>query len=258
MIGHRFKFQEYFDLVLLKNFRTELFFEEHFGEVRQRGFQSLILLFFIIGTVFLNIKDIVKILENPVESIRFFQSSPGEYFVSTLKIAFYGGFLFSIPFLLGQLICFFLPGLTNKEGFFIMSLLGSSLLLFLVGLIFSYFILIPAALNFFLNYSLGVIDPLWSFDEYFNFVLVLFFSTGVIFQIPIVQVILSLSKILSGQTMLQSWKYILLFSTFLGAVLTPSADPLTQLLLSGAVFFLYLFGSYFSIFLTKSTFLSYK
>ena len=52
--------------------------------------------------------------------------------------------------------------------------------------------------------------------------------------------------------MLKGWKYVLLFSTIIGAVLTPSADPLTQLLLSAAVFFLYLLGSVISIFLTKS------
>jgi sec-independent protein translocase protein TatC len=53
--------------------------------------------------------------------------------------------------------------------------------------------------------------------------------------------------------MLELWKYVLLLSTVLGAVLTPSADPLTQLLLSGAVFFLYLIGSFFVLFLHKNT-----
>ena len=128
----------------------------------------------------------------------------------------------------------------------------SSILLFLVGLIFCYFILIPAALNFFINYSSGVIEPLWSFDQYFNFILVLFLSTGIIFQIPVIQVMLSFSKIITGKKMLQLWKYVLLSSTIIGAILTPSADPLTQLILSGAVFSLYIFGSFFSIFLTKS------
>ena len=63
---------------------------------------------------------------------------------------------------------------------------------------------------------------------------------------------LSLSKIVTGTKMLQLWKYILLLSTVIGAVLTPSADPLTQLLLSSAVFFLYILGSLFAIFLGKS------
>lgn len=121
----------------------------------------------------------------------------------------------------------------------------------MLGLLFSYFILIPAALTFFINYSSDVIEPLWSFDQYFNFILVLFFSTGIVFQIPIIQIILSFSKIISGNKMLKLWKYVFLISTILGAILTPSVDPLTQLLLSGAVFLLYLLGSFFVIFLTK-------
>jgi sec-independent protein translocase protein TatC len=143
------------------------------------------------------------------------------------------------------------PGLTSQEKKIIIGLLLSSIVLFLTGLIFSYYVLIPAALNFFLNYSEDVIEPLWSFDQYFSFILVLFLSTGIIFQLPVVQVILSFSKIITGKKMLQLWKYVLLLSTVIGAVLTPSADPLTQLLLSGAVFILYLLGSGIAIFLTK-------
>jgi len=101
---------------------------------------------------------------------------------------------------------------------------------------------IPAALNFFLNYSEEVIEPFWSFDQYFEFVLVLFYSTGFAFQIPIIQILLGLLNILSTQQMLNAWRYIILVSTILGAILTPSTDPLTQLLLSLAIMLLYFIG----------------
>ena len=248
-----FRFYTYSNIAKTKNFLTELFFDEHIEEIRQRCFQSFFIILLVILSAFLDITHIVKILEVPVENIRFFQASPGEYFISTVKIAFYAGLVFSIPVLLSQLIFFLLPGLTKKEKKLIIGLIVSSFLLFLLGLVFSYFILIPAALKFFINYSSDIIEPLLSFDQYFSFILVLFLSTGFIFQVPILQVILSLSKILTGKKMLEGWRYILLFSTVIGAVLTPSADPFTQLLLSGAVFFLYLIGSLFSIFLVKPT-----
>ena len=114
--------------------------------------------------------------------------------------------------------------------------------MFGLGLVFSYYILIPAALNFFLNYSNEVIEPLWSFDQYFDFILILFYSTGLAFQIPIIQILLGLLNIVSVEQMLGSWRYIILISTIIGAVLTPSTDPLTQLLLSSAILLLYLFG----------------
>ena len=143
---------------------------------------------------------------------------------------------------MSQVILFLLPGLTKKEINIIFPLLISSLLLFVLGLIFSYYTLIPAALNFFLNYSEEVLEPFWSFDQYFEFILVLFYSTGLAFQIPIVQILIGLLNIISPSQMLSAWRYIILISTILGAILTPSTDPLTQLLLSLAILLLYFLG----------------
>ena len=191
---------------------------------------------------FFEVKSLVQILELPISNVKFFQLSPGEYFVSTVKIAFYTGLLFSTPFLLSQIILFLLPGLTKTEIKIILPLLLISLVLFSLGLSFSYFILIPAALNFFLTYSDEVIEPLWSFDQYFEFILVLFYSTGLAFQIPIIQIVLGFLNIVSAKQMLEAWRYVILISTIIGAVLTPSTDPLTQLLLSSAILLLYFSG----------------
>lgn len=185
----------------------------------------------------------VRLLELPVTDVKFFQSAPGEYFISTLKISFYTGLLFGSPFILSQILLFLLPGLTENEKKIILPLLLGSLILFTFGLIFSYYILIPAALNFFLNYSDEVIEPLWSFDEYFEFIVVLFYSTGLAFQIPIIQIILGLLRIVSAEQMLKAWRYVIIGSTVIGAVLTPSTDPLTQLLLSIAILALYFSGA---------------
>ena len=220
----------------------ELPFSEHIEELRQRIFLLFWVIIILTCTAFIEVKDLVKILELPIQNVRFFQISPGEYFISTIKISFYTGLLFSSPFVIGQLILFLLPGLTKKETKIILPLLLSSLVLFGLGLAFSYYTLIPAALNFFLNYSEEVIEPLWSFDQYFEFVLVLFYSTGLAFQIPILQILVGLLNIVSPKQMLNVWKYVILISTILGAILTPSTDPLTQLLLSLAILLLYFSG----------------
>jgi sec-independent protein translocase protein TatC len=143
---------------------------------------------------------------------------------------------------MGQIILFLLPGLTKKETKVILPLLLSSLCLFGFGLIFSYYALIPAALNFFLTYSDEVIEPFWSFDQYFEFILVLFYSTGLAFQIPVIQILLGLLNIVSAKQMLAAWRYVILISTIIGAILTPSTDPLTQSLLSIAILMLYFSG----------------
>ena len=232
-----------FNFQKTENSTLELPFSEHIEELRQRLFHIFWIILFLICLSFFEVKYLVKILELPVNNVKFFQLSPGEYFISTVKISFYTGLLFGSPFIIGQLILFLLPGLTQKETKIILPLLLSSLCLFGLGLIFSYYILIPAALNFFLNYSNEVIEPFWSFDEYFEFILVLFYSTGLAFQIPIIQILLGLLNLVSAKQMFSIWRYIILLSTIIGAILTPSTDPFTQLLLSLAILLLYFSGA---------------
>jgi len=221
----------------------ELPFSEHIEELRQRIFHLFWIVLLLTCAAFFEVKFLVKILELPVNDVKFFQLSPGEYFFSTVKISFYTGLLFGSPFVMSQIILFLLSGLTNNEKKIILPLLVSSLLLFALGLLFSYYILIPAALNFLLSYSDEVIEPFWSFDQYFEFILVLFYSTGLAFQIPIIQILFGLLNIVSAKQMLSAWRYIILISTIIGAVLTPSTDPLTQILLSLAILLLYFSGA---------------
>ena len=92
----------------------ELPFSEHMEELRQRIFHIFWIVLLLTSIAFFEVKILVKILELPVSNVKFFQLSPGEYFVSTVKISFYTGLLFSSPFAIGQIILFLLPGLTPK------------------------------------------------------------------------------------------------------------------------------------------------
>jgi len=231
-----------FNFTVNETVTLELPFSEHIEELRQRIFHTFWIILLLTCIAFFEVKFLVKILELPVNNVKFFQLSPGEYFVSTVKISFYTGLLFGSPFAIGQIILFLLPGLTKKETKIILPLLLSSLCLFGFGLVFSYYALIPAALNFFLNYSDEVIEPFWSFDQYFEFILVLFYSTGIAFQIPIIQILLGLLNLISAKEMLAAWRYVILISTIIGAILTPSTDPFTQILLSAAILLLYFSG----------------
>jgi len=240
-----------FNFTNTRTISLELPFTEHIEELRQRLIHIFWIILFFTCIAFIEVKLLVKILELPVDNVKFFQLSPGEYFVSTVKISFYTGLLFGTPFAIGQMILFLLPGLTGKEKKVILPLMLSSIALFGLGLLFSYYVLIPAALNFFLSYSDEVIEPLWSFDQYFEFTLVLFYSTGLAFQIPIIQILLGLLNFVTAQQMLGVWRYVILVSTIIGAVLTPSTDPLTQLLLSFAILLLY-FSGVGTLFLIKN------
>jgi sec-independent protein translocase protein TatC len=225
-----------------ENLIVAVAFSEHIEELRQRIYQSLIISFLVMILFFTDVNSWVEILTNSVKMIKFIQLAPGEYFISTLKISIYAGLLFSLPIIITQTTLFILPGLSESEKNFILPLLILSSILFISGIIFSYKILIPAALIFFVKYGSGFVEPLWSFDEYLNFVTSLFFTTGITFQIPLVQIILGLTNVSSSSQMLKIWKYIIVGATIVGAILTPSTDPITQLCLSFAIIFLYFIG----------------
>ena len=229
----------------------EMALSEHIEEFSQRLVFCLIIIVLAILLCFIDVKEIVRLFQAPAIGVKFLQFSPGEYFFASVKIATFCGILISSPIILYQLLLYLIPGLTKKERDIVLPVSFGSGFLFLLGLAFSYFFLVPAALRFFLSYGAEVVEPFWSFDQYFEFIIVLLFSTGIAFQLPVIQVMLGLLKVVSGQTMISAWRYVILGSTVIGAVLTPSVDPLTQLLMSGIVLFLYFSGAGIVLLLEK-------
>lgn len=221
---------------------VEMSLFDHLEELRMRIFYSLIAVFIGIIGCFIVVKPLVQVLEVPAQGVKFLQLAPGEFFFVSIKVAGYSGLVISSPFILYQIIRFVLPGLTRRERKLLAPVVLGSSVLFFAGLVFAYIALIPAALNFFITYGEDVVEQAWSIDRYFEFVLLLLFSTGLAFQIPIIQLILSFLGIVSSQTMVKGWRFVVLGGVILGAVLTPSTDPLTQSLLAGAVLGLYFGG----------------
>jgi sec-independent protein translocase protein TatC len=221
---------------------VEMSLFDHLEELRQRIFYALGAV--IVGVIgcFVFVKRIVQLLEVPAQGAQFLQLSPGEYFFVSIKVAGYSGLLVASPFILYQIVQFVLPGLSRRERRLIAPIVFGSTILFVAGLVFAYLALIPAALNFFINYGEGVVEQLWSIDRYFEFVLLLLFSTGLAFQVPIVQLLLGTLGIVSSRQMLSNWRYVIMIAAIMGAVLTPSTDPVTQSLFAGAVLILYFGG----------------
>lgn len=231
---------------------AEMSLSDHLEELRQRAFWSIVTALSSIIVCISSVKSIVKILQEPALGIKFLQFAPGEYFFASIKVATYTGLLISSPFIIYQILLFILPGMTKTERKSILPIIFGAVTLFLSGLSFGYFILVPAALNFFINYGAEVVEPFWSFDQYFEFILILLFSTGLAFQLPVIQIMLGLLRIISGDTMLSIWRYVVLGSTIIGAILTPSVDPVTQILMSSIVLILYFLGAGIVIVIEKS------
>lgn len=228
--------------IFQSNKHTNMSITEHLQELRQR--LIFILIFFIVSTTIsgLLLKKLTFILQLPAINVKFLQLAPGEFFFVSMKIAIYSGIILSCPFALYQIMLFILPGLTSYEVKIITPIIIGSIFLFFCGLVFGYCTIAPISLKFFLNYGTNIVEPIWSFEEYFNFILILLLSTGLAFQIPIIQLFLGLLNIISSDKMIAIWKYIIITATIIAAIITPSTDPLTQILLSSAIIILYING----------------
>jgi len=229
----------------------EMALSEHIEEFSQRLIFCLIFLLLATLLCFADVKEIVRVFQAPAIGVKFLQFSPGEYFFASVKIAVFCGILIGSPLVLYQLLLYLIPGLTKNERDIVLPVSLGSGILFFIGLLFSYFFLVPAALRFFISYGSEVVEPFWSFDQYFDFVAVLLFATGLAFQVPAIQVVLGLLGIVTGEKMLSAWKYVIVICTIAAAIITPSTDPVTQILLSTALLSLYLGGSGFVILLKK-------
>ena len=217
---------------------------EHLEELRDRAIVSAGACGVAVLLCFCFAKDLVIFLEQPViDQVKFLQLGPGEYFFTTVKVAGYCGLLLGAPVVLYEAIAYVVPGLTKDERKFLAPIVLGSSVLFYAGIGFAYAVLTPAALKFFIGYSNEAVESLWSIDQYFEFVLVLLFSTGLSFQVPVIQLLLGQSGIVSSKQMLSIWKYVVVGSVVAAAVLTPSTDPFTQMLLAVPLMSLYLGGA---------------
>tara|TARA_B100000579_G_scaffold434152_1_gene454392 strand:- start:75 stop:833 length:759 start_codon:yes stop_codon:yes gene_type:complete len=217
-------------------------FLDHLDELRTRIIRSLISVFigFIISFSF--VKPLVNLLEKPAKNVQFLQLSPGEFLFSSVKVAGYSGLFLALPYIIFEIYQFILPGLSKEEKSLIGPTVAGSAVLFFLGLTFSYFVLTPAALKFLVSFGADVVDPIWSIERYLDFIFLLMLSTGLAFQLPIIQFIFGTLGLINSKKMLSGWRWVIIISAISSAVITPSTDPITMSLLTIAITFLFLIG----------------
>ena len=221
---------------------VEMSLADHLEELRRRILRSLLAVVLAAAGCLLFVKPLVLLLEMPADGIRFLQLAPGEFLFVSLKVAGYAGLSLALPWVLYEILAFVLPGLTRRERRLVAPAVAGSAVLFAAGLAFAWWALVPAALRFLVSYGADVVEPSWSIERYLDFVLLLMVATALAFQLPVLQLILGALGLIRARTMLAAWRWVLLAAAIAGAVLTPSTDPVTMLLLGGAITTLYLVG----------------
>lgn len=216
---------------------------EHNQEFRERIFHLLLIFLFLLGFCLAEGKQLTQFFQSAIPQVKFFQPSPNDYFFLTLKLAISVSIILETPVLVIYILCYLFPALLSKEQFAFLSLTILAILLFFSGSFYAYKIVVPLALKFFFLYTQDVLEPLWAFTDYIEFLSVIYIGCLISFQIPTIQILLGFLGLCNGKTCLKWLRYILVGSTILGAVLTPSTDPLTQIIFSLVLIVLYTIGA---------------
>jgi sec-independent protein translocase protein TatC len=135
---------------------------------------------------------------------------------------------------------FVMPGLFKNEKSRVMPIVVWSILLFYVGVVFCYFMVAPGMINFLVRYGTAHVQPLISISAYFDTVAQMCLVMGLVFQLPIVMFLLSLTGLVQPQTFLKQWRYAVLIIFIVAAIATPSPDPVSQTLMATPLCLLYI------------------
>ena len=233
----------------------EMPFLDHLEELRWRLLKSIISVFVMMVICFVFSDQFLDFLlypgkqVDPPVSLQVLKIQT--VFIIKLEIALIAGIILSLPVIFYQFWHFLAPGLLTKERKYLPIFVLASVLCFLVGAAFAYFIIIPYALQFFLSLAPPDVENKIALDFYIGFLLRIILVFGIVFELPMLSALLSKIGLLTPQFMRKYRRYAIVGAFILGAILTPP-DPTTQILLAVPIILLYEVSIYIShVFYTK-------
>jgi sec-independent protein translocase protein TatC len=158
-----------------------------------------------------------------------------------ITFGLYFGVVIAAPYVLYQVWLFIAPGLYKHERKAATSFLISTVFLFIAGLSFGYFIMLPYMLDFLTSFQ-GPFRPLISINEYFDFILIVLLGLGVIFELPVLIFFLALFGIVTPKFLWNNVRYAILIIAIVAAIVTPTPDATTMLVFMAPMVALYFLG----------------
>src|SRR5580693_2357921 len=188
-------------------------------------------------------KPMTTALRNHGLPPQMYVTHPVGYLDTYISMGLYFGIILAGPYVLYQVWLFVAPGLYRHERKAVAGFVTSAFLLFLGGLAFSYYVILPYLLKFLVNFTTGdQFTPLISQDEYFPFLFKVLFGVGIVFELPVVVFLLALFNIVTPQFLWKHFRYAILIITVVAAIITPTPDAMTMLIFMAPMIVLYLAG----------------
>jgi sec-independent protein translocase protein TatC len=205
----------------------EMPFLDHLDELRARIIRSVIALVIAVGLAFwlADRYDLLGFLIAPIEPLlgdtKLKYLSPTDPFFITMKLALYGGLLVAAPIIIYQLWSFVSPALMPRERKAIIPSFYLGLILFAIGVAFAYYIALPMTLKFTMNFQSARLEQSITIDAYLEIVLRLLLAFGLVFEVPVVMLILAAVGIVNYKQLAAKRRYAIVLATIAAALLTP-------------------------------------
>jgi sec-independent protein translocase protein TatC len=230
-------------------------FFDHLVELRKRIVAALIGVGAGIIVGLLVSKRFIGLIVEPMQAAlranhlddKLYYTSPAGYISLVINLGVYLGIVIAMPWVLYQVWLFVAPGLYKHERRAAAGFILSSMFLFLCGIAFAYFILLPQMLRFLIGFAYdGPVKPLISINEYFSLILIVLIGLGLIFELPVLIFILSIFGIVTPKFLLKNFRYAMLIITVAAAIITPTPDATTMLIFMAPMIVLYFVGVFVS------------
>lgn len=220
----------------------EMTFLEHLEELRWTIVKSIIGI--IIGAVlswtFIDfIVNEILLYPAKVNGIKLQNLRPFGQIFLYLQIALFSGLIISLPWVVYQIWLFISPALHKQEKKYVSTIVIFTSLSFLLGAVFAYLIILPYSLNFGFNFGSQAIENKFSIDEYISIVLSMVLVSGIVFELPMLSFFLTKIGLLTPNFLRRYWRHAIVVIIILSAIITPTTDPVSMMLLAIPLFLLY-------------------
>ncbi len=210
---------------------------DHLSELRMRLVVAIVAI--VIGTLgaYYYVEDILQILVAPAGKLYY--TKPTEAFFTYMKISLVAGCIISSPIWFYQIWAFIVPALSKGEKKVTFMVVPTAVVLFVVGVLFSYYLVLPMAIQFFIGFGTDELQPLFSIGQYIDFVIAFVLPFGITFELPLILIALGVMGILSSNRLRQYRKMFILVAFVVGAAISPTPDMLSQTMIAGPMILLY-------------------
>ena len=226
----------------------ELSLVQHLGELRDRLMVASIAVIATTAISFFFATDIIKILLVPAGVDHLIALSPTENFTTYMRVALFSGIALSMPVILFEIYAYIDPALHPNERRFALTAGPFVLLLFVAGMLFCYFGLLPSSLKFLVSFGNPVIENQLRASEYLSFVTTFILGMGVVFEVPVLIFALVRVHVLSRAWLAKQRRYVIVIVLIVGAIITPTPDPFNQLLVAVPMYLLFEMGLFLARF----------